>query len=58
MAGSHTNNSPTPTYLNEPIPTGQKLFCFQVSQKSASVFLCKIAVELENVLIFKIKGGC
>jgi hypothetical protein len=42
---SHTNNLPTPTDLTENPYGEKKLFCFGVSQKSASVVRCGIAIE-------------
>ena len=45
MAGSHTNNLPTPTDLTENHYSKINIFCFGVSQKSASVVQWGIALE-------------
>ena len=46
MAGALINNSPTPTDLNKN-PRAKTNFVFGVSQKSATVVLNGIALELE-----------
>ena len=67
MAGSHTNNLPTPTDLTKN-HYGKKLVFKTVNKKSAAVLQCGIGVELvlaitvadflKNVLIFETLGGC
>jgi hypothetical protein len=46
MGKSNTNNLPAPTNLLAENPYGKKLFCYGVCQKSASVVLSGIAIEL------------
>jgi hypothetical protein len=43
---TNTNNLPAPTDLTENSYGKKIFFCFWVSQKSASVVLCGIAIEL------------
>jgi hypothetical protein len=62
---SNTNNLPSPTDLTENPYRRKKTFFKDATQKSATMILGGIAIELvpswpdlKNVLVFEKKGGC